>query len=202
MLVVAISLVSVVCLLWLLWLHPVLQEAGDNNQFCWRNLFSCINLLRILNKLTKWKHSRTMVRAPHMNIFISNKSHLSQLTQSSRKQFSLMPLCSTRCWWCLNLLPSWRGRWRSSRPWCSCTFWNCSKCKLNILDVSGGKVTWRPCQPSTRKSDIASMTTGLMETVSGNPEQFTPVHNISQFVKQYSHQCYLYEPKFCYVTVQ
>ena len=42
---------------------PFLQEAGDNNQFCWRNLFSCINLLRILNKLTKWKHSRTMVRA-------------------------------------------------------------------------------------------------------------------------------------------
>ncbi|KFV97664.1 Striatin-interacting protein 1, partial [Fulmarus glacialis] len=39
-------------------------EAGDNNQFCWRNLFSCINLLRILNKLTKWKHSRTMVTVP------------------------------------------------------------------------------------------------------------------------------------------
>uniref|UniRef100_A0A4W2GVY0 Striatin interacting protein 2 n=1 Tax=Bos indicus x Bos taurus TaxID=30522 RepID=A0A4W2GVY0_BOBOX len=36
-------------------------EAGDNNQFCWRNLFSCINLLRLLNKLTKWKHSRTMM---------------------------------------------------------------------------------------------------------------------------------------------
>uniref|UniRef100_H2T476 Striatin interacting protein 2 n=1 Tax=Takifugu rubripes TaxID=31033 RepID=H2T476_TAKRU len=36
-------------------------EAGDNNQFCWRNLFSCINLLRVLNKLTKWKHSRTMM---------------------------------------------------------------------------------------------------------------------------------------------
>ncbi|KAG9489814.1 hypothetical protein GDO78_005638 [Eleutherodactylus coqui] len=36
-------------------------ESGDNNQFCWRNLFSCINLLRILNKLTKWKHSRTMM---------------------------------------------------------------------------------------------------------------------------------------------
>uniref|UniRef100_A0A4W5KUT5 Striatin interacting protein 2 n=1 Tax=Hucho hucho TaxID=62062 RepID=A0A4W5KUT5_9TELE len=31
------------------------------NPFCWRNLFSCINLLRILNKLTKWKHSRTMM---------------------------------------------------------------------------------------------------------------------------------------------
>uniref|UniRef100_H9GKX3 Striatin interacting protein 2 n=1 Tax=Anolis carolinensis TaxID=28377 RepID=H9GKX3_ANOCA len=36
-------------------------ESGENNQFCWRNLFSCINLLRILNKLTKWKHSRTMM---------------------------------------------------------------------------------------------------------------------------------------------
>ncbi|CAH2221147.1 striatin-interacting 1 [Pelobates cultripes] len=36
-------------------------EAGDNNRFCWRNLYSCINLLRILNKLTKWKHSRTMM---------------------------------------------------------------------------------------------------------------------------------------------
>uniref|UniRef100_A0A8D0CLD0 Striatin interacting protein 2 n=1 Tax=Scleropages formosus TaxID=113540 RepID=A0A8D0CLD0_SCLFO len=36
-------------------------ESGDSTQFCWRNLFSCINLLRILNKLTKWKHSRTMM---------------------------------------------------------------------------------------------------------------------------------------------
>lgn len=37
------------------------QEAGDSEVFCWRNVFACINLLRILNKLTKWKHSRTMV---------------------------------------------------------------------------------------------------------------------------------------------
>ena len=29
--------------------------------FCWRNLFSCINLIRILQKLTKWKHSRTVM---------------------------------------------------------------------------------------------------------------------------------------------
>ncbi|CAC5386384.1 Striatin-interacting protein 2,Striatin-interacting protein 1,Striatin-interacting protein 1 homolog,Striatin-interacting proteins 2 [Mytilus coruscus] len=36
-------------------------ENGDSQQYCWRNLFSCINLLRILNKLTKWKHSRTMM---------------------------------------------------------------------------------------------------------------------------------------------
>ncbi|XP_041350194.1 striatin-interacting protein 1 homolog isoform X2 [Gigantopelta aegis] len=36
-------------------------ENGDSLPYCWRNLYSCINLLRILNKLTKWKHSRTMM---------------------------------------------------------------------------------------------------------------------------------------------
>lgn len=36
-------------------------EMGDSQLFSWRNVFSCINLLRILNKLTKWKHSRIMM---------------------------------------------------------------------------------------------------------------------------------------------
>ncbi|XP_046994874.1 striatin-interacting protein 1 [Schistocerca americana] len=36
-------------------------EIGENQQYSWRNIFSCINLLRILNKLTKWKHSRIMM---------------------------------------------------------------------------------------------------------------------------------------------
>ncbi|KAG5890980.1 hypothetical protein JTB14_037966 [Gonioctena quinquepunctata] len=36
-------------------------EIGDSATFSWRNMFSCINLLRILNKLTKWKHSRIMM---------------------------------------------------------------------------------------------------------------------------------------------
>ena len=36
-------------------------EVGDTSVFCWRNMASCINLLRVLNKLTKWKHSRIMV---------------------------------------------------------------------------------------------------------------------------------------------
>lgn len=37
------------------------MEIGTNLPYSWRNLFSCVNLLRILNKLTKWKHSRIMV---------------------------------------------------------------------------------------------------------------------------------------------
>nr|CAG4640664.1 EOG090X01YQ [Eulimnadia texana] len=36
-------------------------EIGGNQPYCWRNLYSCVNLLRILNKLTKWKHSRIMM---------------------------------------------------------------------------------------------------------------------------------------------
>ncbi|XP_011308613.1 striatin-interacting protein 1 homolog [Fopius arisanus] len=36
-------------------------EFGDSQTSSWRNIFSCINLLRILNKLTKWKHSRIMM---------------------------------------------------------------------------------------------------------------------------------------------
>ncbi|KAK5646427.1 hypothetical protein RI129_004891 [Pyrocoelia pectoralis] len=36
-------------------------EIGDSTPYSWRNIFSSINLLRILNKLTKWKHSRIMM---------------------------------------------------------------------------------------------------------------------------------------------
>jgi hypothetical protein len=36
-------------------------ENGDNSLFRWRNVFSYINLLRILNKLTKYKRARIMV---------------------------------------------------------------------------------------------------------------------------------------------
>lgn len=36
-------------------------EIGDAAPYSWRNIYSCINLLRILNKLTKWKHSRIMM---------------------------------------------------------------------------------------------------------------------------------------------
>lgn len=38
-----------------------LDQSPESGDFCWRNLFSCINLLRILQKLTKWKYSRTMM---------------------------------------------------------------------------------------------------------------------------------------------
>ncbi|XP_043192437.1 striatin-interacting protein 1 homolog isoform X1 [Amphibalanus amphitrite] len=36
-------------------------QLGDEQPYCWRNVFTSINLLRILNKLCKWKHSRIMM---------------------------------------------------------------------------------------------------------------------------------------------
>lgn len=38
-----------------------LFDLPEIENYCWRNMFSSINLLRILNKLTKGKHARTMV---------------------------------------------------------------------------------------------------------------------------------------------
>ena len=37
------------------------ESAPTDSGYCWRNLFSCINLVRILQKLTKWKHFRTVM---------------------------------------------------------------------------------------------------------------------------------------------
>lgn len=37
-------------------------EIGEFPLCSWRNVYSCINLLRVLNKITKWKHSRIMVQ--------------------------------------------------------------------------------------------------------------------------------------------
>uniref|UniRef100_A0A915CZG2 Striatin-interacting protein 1 n=1 Tax=Ditylenchus dipsaci TaxID=166011 RepID=A0A915CZG2_9BILA len=36
-------------------------DTESPSYYLWRNVFSSINLLRVLNKLTKWKHARTMM---------------------------------------------------------------------------------------------------------------------------------------------
>ena len=39
----------------------ITESSTTDGGYCWRNLFSCINLVRILQKLTKWKHFRTVM---------------------------------------------------------------------------------------------------------------------------------------------
>ncbi|XP_032243066.1 striatin-interacting protein 1 homolog [Nematostella vectensis] len=59
-------------------------ETVDVEGCCWRNMFSCVNLVRILQKLTKWKHSRTMMlvvfkSAPILKRALKVKHDLMQL---------------------------------------------------------------------------------------------------------------------------
>ncbi|CAF0947828.1 unnamed protein product [Didymodactylos carnosus] len=53
-------------------------DVSDNENYCWRNMFSSINLLRILNKLTKGKHARTM-SAPILRKTLRVKQAMMQL---------------------------------------------------------------------------------------------------------------------------
>ncbi len=71
----------------------------------------------------------------------------------------------SRCLWCSSLLLSSRERSRLNKPWCSSTSSNFSRYRPSISAANGERVTWKPCLPSTRKSDIGSMTTGRMGTV-------------------------------------
>lgn len=78
--------------------------------------------------------------------------------------YDCLPFCY-RCWWCLNRPQYWSVPWRWSRPWCSFTYWSCSRCRPSTWGDSGGRATWRQCPPSTRKCATGSMMTGLTETV-------------------------------------
>lgn len=71
----------------------------------------------------------------------------------------------SRCLWCSSLLLSSRERSRLNKPWCSSTSSNFSRYRPSISAANGERVTWKPCLPSTRKSDIGSMTTGHMGMV-------------------------------------
>lgn len=64
-------------------------EIGDTlSPFCWRNMFSCINLLRVLNKLNKWKHSRIMVSGKKFLLFCGTQE---------RGGFLLFPYLAKTC---------------------------------------------------------------------------------------------------------
>ena len=57
-------------------LTAVAIELSSFQPYCWRNMFSCINLVRVLNKLTKWKHSRIMM----LVVFKSSQTLLKALS--------------------------------------------------------------------------------------------------------------------------
>ncbi|XP_068132062.1 striatin-interacting protein 2 [Hyperolius riggenbachi] len=149
-------------------------ESGDNNQFCWRNLFSCINLLRILNKLTKWKHSRTMMLVVFKSAPI--------LKRALKVKQAMMQLYVLRL---LKLQTKYLGRqWRKSNMKTISAIYQMVRHRMNDDWAYGNDIDARPwdfqAEECTLRGNIESFNNRRYEK---NPNwEFAPVDNCLQSV--------------------
>ncbi|XP_063782797.1 striatin-interacting protein 2 [Pseudophryne corroboree] len=149
-------------------------ESGDSNQFCWRNLFSCINLLRILNKLTKWKHSRTMM----LVVFKSSPI----LKRALKVKHAMMQLYVLRL---LKLQTKYLGRqWRKSNMKTMSAIYQMVRHRMNDDWAYGNDIDARPWdfqgEECTLRGNIECFNSRRYEK---NPNwEFAPVDNCLQSV--------------------
>ncbi|XP_018421302.1 PREDICTED: striatin-interacting protein 2 isoform X1 [Nanorana parkeri] len=149
-------------------------ESGDNNQFCWRNLFSCINLLRLLNKLTKWKHSRTMMLVVFKSAPI--------LKRALKVKQAMMQLYVLRL---LKLQTKYLGRqWRKSNMKTMSAIYQMVRHRMNDDWAYGNDIDARPwdfqAEECTLRGNIESFNSRRYEK---NPNwEFAPVDNCLQSV--------------------
>ncbi|KAM4612442.1 striatin-interacting protein 2-like [Discoglossus pictus] len=149
-------------------------EAGDHNQFCWRNLFSCINLLRILNKLTKWKHSRTIMLVVFKSAPI--------LKRALKVRQAMMQLYVLRL---LKLQTKYLGRqWRKSNMKTMSAIYQMVRHRMNDDWAYGNDLDARPwdfqTEECTLRGNIESFNSRRYEK---NPGwEFAPVDNCLQSV--------------------
>ncbi|XP_027562056.1 striatin-interacting protein 1 [Neopelma chrysocephalum] len=150
-------------------------EAGDNNQFCWRNLFSCINLLRILNKLTKWKHSRTM-----MLVVFKSAPILKRALKVKQAMLQLYVLKL------LKVQTKYLGRqWRKSNMKTMSAIYQKVRHRLNDDWAYGNDLDARPwdfqAEECALRASIERFNARRYDRAHGNPE-FVPVDNCLQSV--------------------
>uniref|UniRef100_A0A8C5R5R0 Striatin interacting protein 2 n=1 Tax=Leptobrachium leishanense TaxID=445787 RepID=A0A8C5R5R0_9ANUR len=149
-------------------------ETGENNQFCWRNLFSCINLLRILNKLIKWKHSRTMMLVVFKSAPI--------LKRALKVKQAMMQLYVLRL---LKLQTKYLGRqWRKSNMKTMSAIYQMVRHRMNDDWAYGNDLDARPwdfqAEECTLRGNIESFNSRRYEK---NPGwEFAPVDNCLQSV--------------------
>ncbi|XP_056429116.1 striatin-interacting protein 2 isoform X2 [Hyla sarda] len=149
-------------------------ESGDNNQFCWRNLFSCINLLRILNKLTKWKHSRTMMLVVFKSAPI--------LKRALKVKQAMMQLYVLKL---LKLQTKYLGRqWRKSNMKTMSAIYQMVRHRMNDDWAYGNDIDARPwdfqAEECTLRGNIESFNSRRYEK---DPNwEFAPVDNCLQSV--------------------
>ncbi|KAM4748538.1 striatin-interacting protein 2 [Rhinophrynus dorsalis] len=149
-------------------------ETGDNNQFCWRNLFSCINLLRILNKLTKWKHSRTMMLVVFKSAPI--------LKRALKVRQAMMQLYVLRL---LKLQTKYLGRqWRKSNMKTMSAIYQMVRHRMNDDWAYGNDLDARPwdfqAEECTLRGNIESFNNRRYEK--SQDGEFAPVDNCLQSV--------------------
>ncbi|XP_049553127.1 striatin-interacting protein 1 isoform X2 [Orcinus orca] len=150
-------------------------EAGDNNQFCWRNLFSCINLLRILNKLTKWKHSRTMMLVVFKSAPI--------LKRALKVKQAMMQLYVLKL---LKVQTKYLGRqWRKSNMKTMSAIYQKVRHRLNDDWAYGNDLDARPwdfqAEECALRANIERFNARRYDRVHSNPD-FLPVDNCLQSV--------------------
>uniref|UniRef100_U3JK57 Striatin interacting protein 1 n=1 Tax=Ficedula albicollis TaxID=59894 RepID=U3JK57_FICAL len=150
-------------------------EAGDNNQFCWRNLFSCINLLRILNKLTKWKHSRTMMLVVFKSAPI--------LKRALKVKQAMMQLYVLKL---LKVQTKYLGRqWRKSNMKTMSAIYQKVRHRLNDDWAYGNDLDARPwdfqAEECALRASIERFNARRYDRAHGNPD-FVPVDNCLQSV--------------------
>ncbi|XP_069085450.1 striatin-interacting protein 2 isoform X2 [Pleurodeles waltl] len=149
-------------------------ETGDTNQFCWRNLFSCINLLRILNKLTKWKHSRTMMLVVFKSAPI--------LKRALKVKQAMMQLHVLKL---LKLQTKYLGRqWRKSNMKTMSAIYQNVRHRMNDDWAYGNDIDARPwdfqAEECTLRANIESFNSRRYDK---NPNwEFAPVDNCLQSV--------------------
>uniref|UniRef100_A0A3B5A8W1 Striatin interacting protein 1 n=1 Tax=Stegastes partitus TaxID=144197 RepID=A0A3B5A8W1_9TELE len=150
-------------------------EAGDNNQFCWRNLFSCINLLRILNKLTKWKHSRTMMLVVFKSAPI--------LKRALKVKQAMMQLYVLKL---LKVQTKYLGRqWRKSNMKTMSAIYQKVRHRLNDDWAYGNDLDARPwdfqAEECALRANIERFNSRRYDKTHSNPD-FLPVDNCLQSV--------------------
>lgn len=150
-------------------------EAGDTNQFCWRNLFSCINLLRILNKLTKWKHSRTMMLVVFKSAPI--------LKRALKVKQAMMQLYVLKL---LKVQTKYLGRqWRKSNMKTMSAIYQKVRHRLNDDWAYGNDLDARPwdfqAEECALRANIERFNSRRYDQTQSNPD-FLPVDNCLQSV--------------------
>ena len=152
-------------------LEPVCSDQG----YCGRNLFACINLLRILQKLTKWKHSRIMMMVVFKSAPILKRAH--------KVRHPLVRLYALKL---LKAQTKYLGRnWRKNNMSIISSIYQTVRHHLHDDWAYGNDLVARPWDFQTEEIALRDCVDrfnsryygGMMQEVSDIDEEFAPVDN-------------------------